>query len=304
MSINSQIQYYSRQQIDKEKWDACIQSSVNSLIYGYAFYLDNMAANWDALVLNDYEAVMPLIWNRKWGIPYLYQPAFTQQLGIFSSTVSPEELAPVFIERLKHQFRFAEIFLNHRNAFVGLAPRTNFILLLHANYATISQGYSRDALSNIRRAEKFDLQYERMNDFHIAGAQYKKLYASRTRHIKDNDYSNFERLCSIAEKNNMLVARQVSNKQELLATALLLLDKNRLYLLQSATLPAGRAKEANYFLIDNIIKEFSGGSFILDFEGSDIPGIAHFYSNFGAVNQAYYFLRYNRLPWPLRLVKK
>jgi hypothetical protein len=42
---------------------------------------------------------------------------------------------------------------------------------------------------------------------------------------------------------------------------------------------------------------------ILDFEGSDHPGIAHFYENFGSINQPYFFYRHNRLPWPLRLLK-
>jgi hypothetical protein len=42
---------------------------------------------------------------------------------------------------------------------------------------------------------------------------------------------------------------------------------------------------------------------ILDFEGSDQPGIAHFYSNFGGVDQPYFCYRRNRLPWPVRWLK-
>ncbi len=44
------------------------------------------AGQWDALVLDDYQAVMPLTWRSKFGIRYLYQPAFTQQTGIFSAS--------------------------------------------------------------------------------------------------------------------------------------------------------------------------------------------------------------------------
>jgi hypothetical protein len=42
---------------------------------------------------------------------------------------------------------------------------------------------------------------------------------------------------------------------------------------------------------------------ILDFEGSDHPGIAHFYANFGGIDQPYFFYRRNRLPWPIRWLK-
>ena len=67
----SSIRYLTRREIDTTKWDHCIDTAGNGLIYAYSFYLDHMARNWDALVLNDYEAVMPLTWNSKFGIRYL-----------------------------------------------------------------------------------------------------------------------------------------------------------------------------------------------------------------------------------------
>src|SRR5580765_931871 len=57
------IRFLSRKEIAPEKWDQCISGAKNSLIYARSFYLDRMAKNWSALVLNDYEAVMPLTWN-------------------------------------------------------------------------------------------------------------------------------------------------------------------------------------------------------------------------------------------------
>ena len=48
----------------------------NGLIYAYSFYLDTMAKHWDAFILNDYEAVMPLTWNKKYGITYYYTSPF------------------------------------------------------------------------------------------------------------------------------------------------------------------------------------------------------------------------------------
>jgi hypothetical protein len=42
----------------------------------------------------------------------------------------------------------------------------------------------------------------------------------------------------------------------------------------------------------------------LDFEGSNIPGIARFYKGFGALPQTYYSLHQNRLPKLLQIFKK
>ena len=60
MSGSAHIQYFIHPQIDKSKWDDCMDRADNGLIYAYSFYLDQMAKHWDALVFNDYEAVMPL----------------------------------------------------------------------------------------------------------------------------------------------------------------------------------------------------------------------------------------------------
>ncbi|MCG7859753.1 hypothetical protein MD537_22435, partial [Flavihumibacter sediminis] len=84
---------------------------------------------------------------------------------------------------------------------------------------------------------------------------------------------------------------------------LCLKDSERLYLLANITVPHARKKAANHYLLDQLIREFAGQLSWLDMEGSDLPGIAHFYQNFGAVNEPYYFIAWNDLPFPLRWLK-
>jgi hypothetical protein len=61
---------------------------------------------------------------------------------------------------------------------------------------------------------------------------------------------------------------------------------------------------ANHFLLDRMIKEFSGQQLVLDFEGSQIAGIAEFYRQFGSTPEPYPFLRFSQLPVPFRYFKK
>ena len=77
------IRYLRHEEIDKEKWDRCIDNAPNGLIYAYSYYLDAMSTHWDGIVSGDYQSVFPLTWNKKYGIKYLYQPFLTAQLGIF-----------------------------------------------------------------------------------------------------------------------------------------------------------------------------------------------------------------------------
>ena len=77
------IQYIAYNNLDYEKWDKCIIGSVNGSVYAKSWYLDIVCEQWDALVLNDYEAVIPLPKRKKWGLTYIYQPLMCQQLGVF-----------------------------------------------------------------------------------------------------------------------------------------------------------------------------------------------------------------------------
>ena len=78
------IYFVKRNQIDEEKYNNCIATSLQSRMYAYSWYLDIVADNWNVLVLDDYEAVMPLPFHKKFLISYISQPFFTQQLGVFS----------------------------------------------------------------------------------------------------------------------------------------------------------------------------------------------------------------------------
>ena len=103
----------------------------------------------------------------------------------------------------------------------------------------------------------------------------------------------------------MLLIRKVDLPGSgLLAIILLLKDSGRLYNIMSTTFPEGRRMEANHFLFEQLIREFANNRLILDFEGSDIEGIARFYQKFGAVNEPYFYLRYNNLAWPIKYLKQ
>ena len=49
----------------------------------------------------------------------------------------------------------------------------------------------------------------------------------------------------------------------------------------------GLKSKANFLLVDTFIKNNSNAGIILDFEGSNIEGIARFYAGFGAKKTTY-----------------
>jgi hypothetical protein len=300
----SDIRLLERNEIDTAQWDQCILQSANGLIYARALYLDAMAMNWSALVWRNYEAVMPLTWNRKFGFTYLYQPAFTAQLGLFFKNTADQNLVDIFIGQAKAHFRFCEIHLNFANDVPEARLRANYVLDLEKPYTVIRNGYKKRLLENLEEAGTHQLHYLPYSDFPAAIQLFKKQYGARMPQVRVRDYRRFEKLCLNLQQPGLIFARQVRDASgELLNASIFFKDDHRIYNIMSVTLPAGREKRAHFHLLDQLIAEFANSPLVLDLEGSEIPGIAEFYRKFGTRNEPYPFLKYNHLPFPFRLLK-
>ncbi len=301
LMINN-LQTIPSAQINVEKWNACVAKN-NAPIYLQYAYLNTMANNWTGLVINDYEAVMPICFRKKMGITYSYSPAFVQQLGwVGQIKISWQEIEKAIFGVVK----YGDVMLNHSNHFEAIRTiaKTNFVINLNKNYEEIYSNYKNDLKQNLKKAIKENLVYTANNNIDEAIDLYKDFYSNRMKGLSAKDYSNFKMLCLLFHQTNNCLLRQiVNNKNELLAVALLLKDENRIYNLANSTTAAGRNTEANHFLIDSILKEFANTNLIFDFEGSDLPGVKTFYQKFGAVDEPYFHWHFNKLPWWIKWVK-
>lgn len=299
------IKYLQRGEIDVSKWDNCIIRSFNGLIYARSVYLDAMAKNWSGLIFKDYEIVMPLTWNKKYGISYLYQPAFTAQLGIFYSSDIDQIIISAFISETKKRFRFCEIHINYAVAVEDGVLRANYVLNLNKSYDQLASAYKKRLLQNLREADAFDLEYTSSGDLSGTITSFETEYGRKMPGTKKPDYIHFKNLCETLTQYGMIIQRVVKDASgNLLTCSIFLKDRNRIYNIMSVTFDEGRKKRSHFYLIDQLIREFSGLDLILDLEGSEVPGIAEFYRKFGSVNQPYQFFRYNQIPFPLRFFKK
>src|ERR1041385_6389956 len=102
-----EIRIIKHKVIDREKWDKTVAHCSFPLVFANSFYLDATAPNWDALVLGDHKAVMPLTVSKKMNIKYLHQPPFTSQLGIYGEATKKEIEA--IEDVLKKNFKLIEI---------------------------------------------------------------------------------------------------------------------------------------------------------------------------------------------------
>lgn len=154
------ICYLSHSEIDKEQWNETVSHCGN--IYAYAWYLDIVHPDWAALVEDDYATIMPLTGGRKFGIDYLFQPFFVQQLGVFSQQSLNTETVNSFLDVIPAKYRFAEIRLNETNCECVDAQRVEFhrnvILDLNKDYDALRGAYHTNTKRNLAKAESHRLQ--------------------------------------------------------------------------------------------------------------------------------------------------
>lgn len=298
------IRYLLQKDIDRSKWDRCIDGAANGLIYGYSFYLDTLASHWDALVLGDYEAVMPLPWRKKWGLSYIYQPFLTAQSGLFGNGLTAELIAD-FLAAIPGHFRLIEYPLNRGNlpapAGFGVYMRMNYVLDLSAGYEELQKNYRDQTKRNIRKSEKYGCVLKKK----VSVREVLSLAMSNASGIDPGDVNNFEKLYYFLSDRKQAVTYGIASKNgELLASCVFFFSHARAYYILVGNHPNGRTLGASHALIDAFIRDHAGENIKLDFEGSDLRNLAFFYSSFGAHEEPYPAIKLNRLPWWARMLKK
>jgi hypothetical protein len=306
MHPTPEINYCKRSELDVQKWDNCINAADNGLVYALSTYLDHMAVNWDALVLGDYDAVMPLTWNKKYGIYYLFQPFLCASLGLFGRNID-QALLEEFLRAVPKRFRYFDIYLNPGNNFnvpgFPFQPRMNHELSLRPSYDDLKAGYRNSYKQLLKRfylggnqAEK-NISIEEVTE--LARQQLNPLF-----NVPEVDYQKFSGLYTHLQSTGKAQTYGVRDKQgSLLASGCFIYHNDRVYYVLAGNHPNGRTLGASHAMLDTFIQDHASQNLTLDFEGSDVSRIAFFFKGFGARELPYPGLRLNRLPRLLRWLK-
>lgn len=303
------IRYLQNQDIDRKRWDECLKAAPNGLLYGYSWYLDEIGT-WDALVLNDYQAVMPLTYRQKFGIRYLYVSYSAQQLGVFSTSALSEKDVLAFVDAIPSTFRYLDIRLNQGNSLseegLHLIRHRNQEVDLQPDYDALKAAYDTNLKRNLKKALKADWKLLKGTD----GAEdviglFRDYKGAGLSQLEDSFYHTLHQLYQVCLQHEQAETWRVTNqKGDLVAGLLVFKDHRRLYSMLTGVSPEGRKGQAVHWVIDQLIQNYSGKPITLDFEGSNDPGLARFNLQFGAKDCLYLQLRKNQLPRGIKWLKK
>jgi hypothetical protein len=282
------IKYIHREHLDEEKYNLCIDTSLQSKIYAFSWYLDVVCDQWAVLVLNDYEAVMPVPFRKKYLIQYVHPPLWILQLGIFSKR---DYIQSDFISVIQKRFRFIELRLNVKNLFD--TENSNFLekqfqeLELTTGYDNIKKGYQSDRKKDLKRAEKSELRIEWAGSPLDLITLFQNNVGKRTPEIKEQDYQNLETLINFCLMKDCGELCFVYQGEKLVAAAFFLKYQETSTILCSSTDFSNRKNGANTFLIDQAIQRYVNAYKTFSFGGSSMQSVAKYFFSFGAQEKTY-----------------
>lgn len=286
------IKLVTKNNIDLCKYDACIEKSVQSKLYAFSWYLDLVADDWKVLILNDYQAVMPIPYlrtKRNLFLKKIMQPLFCQQLGVFSL----DELSDTTYQDFIHHFLGLHPkiyqFNTENSSFLKTidfhkTPRINYELSLHPSYENLQKNYSKNLKRNLIKAKKNDLSIRKIAVDVLIDIK------KRQKHVKLSmrNYQKLKQLIITLQQRNVGACYGVFEAEVCVAAAFFAITPQRIYHLVSVTTTKGKEVAAMSFLFDDVIKSNEKKHIILDFEGSMLAGVARFFKSFGAVPNTYY----------------
>ncbi|PTN08339.1 hypothetical protein [Mangrovibacterium marinum] len=298
-----QVNYLKYDEIDTDKWDTCVAKAPNSLVYVQSWYLDKLCPVWDALVVGDYQYVMPLTYRKKYGIRYLFQPLYCQQLGIFPTP--GKQITAAFYQAALQHFSFGQIHLNAMNRPINemaVEVRYNLLLNLKEPYRELAAHFSQHTVRKLKKASHNRLSF-------INGLAVKDYLAFKTEHskysLKKQEVEGLKQLLTFSLSRNRGELYGVYDRtNELCAAAFFVRHQKRVTFINAASSPLGRELGAMFFLLDHFIHLHAGKDYVLDFEGSMIDGVARMYKGFGASPETYYYLAWNNLPFWAKWLKR
>jgi len=299
------IRYLRHAEIDKAAWDARLLRCSNRLWYMQSWVLDIASPGWEALVDDVSGAIMPLLWRRKLGVSYLYQPYGLQQQGVFAPQLEGE-MSREFLAAVPRRFAYWDIYLNEAMRILAeaderVSENTQQTLLLDKHADALRVGYSKSHRRNLRKGGTDEITGD------ISAPEFTELFvrttAARFGGSSPGSMRMMEELIATAIERRQCRIFGLRVAGSAIAAACFMEWEGRAIFFKSANDASGQERQAMFHITDRYVADHAGSGIVLDFAGSNTASVARFNTGFGARSTVYLRLVRNRLPPPLKWFK-
>ncbi|MEG2336117.1 MAG: hypothetical protein RSC04_00045 [Bacteroidales bacterium] len=298
------IHYLKHTDIDQTKWDACIARSSGANLYGYSWWLTIVCPQWEALVMDDYRFVFPLAVAKKFGLPYLVQPPFTQRFAVYGDAKSID--AALFLSFLKAiPSRFLRLHCRFSVPADMCFPKQyavewqkSQVIDLSKPYSELQAQYSNNFWKNDKKSKKYNLSVS-SNVSLDQVVVLLKTEMDKKRKLPSAYYSKLHQLFTASAQYFPIKFWGVRDENQDLILASWMLDTGERIYKHYGTTSQAREKGAVFFYIDQLIKQNENQKKVFDFGGSDLEGVYQFNHSFGAEDEKIAYLKMDKFPFTL-----
>ena len=285
-----EIRFIKRADIDRLKWDSCVHYANNGHVFGYTWYLDNTAEDWDGLVEGNYESVLPLIWkDAPDGTKYLTLPHLVPAAGIYSVHVLSEVRVAAFKNAIPPTFNLGTLRFLPGTRISGWSDTTRSVsgyrLYVNETYEVLSAAYSSELTAKLDSASNKGLRPR-----HTPPKPEEVAAFFRKHHPRGNkDTASFHAMQRIMynalHRGIGFSSAIVDGQGHALAMDFFLFSHGKLLSLTPVSTRNGRKLGALEMLFDLMIQTQAGRPLILDF---NLFENAEFPMSFGAHHVAHH----------------
>ncbi|MBB4805381.1 hypothetical protein HNP38_000653 [Chryseobacterium defluvii] len=264
-------------EIDFEKYTDCVENSEQRKYSASKDFLNiTSGKQWEVLVYNDYEAVMPVPFSRKMGFKIVINPKLCQQLGVFSKEDSTK-INDQFLSFFEEKYMIWYYAFNDANTFTRtLKERQNF-LIYPDNYETVRQRYSP------KRKRKLRLDEEVKQNTEIREVHIKEIWNFVSENAigakNEKDKNEFlQAFLDFESAGHLKITAFYYNESVINAIAIYYDEKTAVLLGTFNNKDLIKLSGASV-IIDHVISENIENK-IFDFEGSEVPSVEEFFRGF------------------------
>ncbi len=287
-------------EIDFNKYNACIENSLQNSDYAQREFLDIVTGkSWELIIYDDYEAVMAVPLIVKFGFKIVLMPKLCQQLGIFSNQDS------VYINNLFYNYltkNYIVLFyaFNGNNEVSNIGLKKSYIIPKD-QYSEVKKRYSIHRRRNVRIIGDLENNIIFRNSLK---SEDRTFFVENMKGIKKKeDASIYFDLMQTLYEQKLMNIEILEYKNQIESMAGLYCGKTNHYLslfvnknpLSNTNIPS--------VVIDNYLKKTIADQ-DFDFMGSDVENVAKFNERFGAIAYKYPIVSNSKKEVLIQILKK
>lgn len=313
-----EIKHLSSGEINKDKWDDLIRNSGEGNVYGLYDFLSGCERQWKAVLLiqeGSYVAGIPLQFKTSFFYPYVYQDPFAHELGLYQQkNIEAPLIGKMLHAAFDHHKLVSAYFFNVDNSFFleeqkvlkkeNLFRKKTYFLDLQKSYQEILASYSTNRKRDLKKARKYRQTITESTDLGPLISIFKEYTAKKIKGIRAYQYELIRSSLLQQLNSNIGELYYVEYEGEPISAVFITKFKNKIVFLFGAHAEKALELRSSTLVLDHILHKYAGQPYVFDFEGSDDPKLARFYSSFGAREVSFYGFSKNELPFFVKLVKK